>query len=104
MNGLPERVRLVIFDLDGVIMDSEQRWNGAKEALVRETGGRWRDERCSIDCSSPASRQSGMCASSGRSSLMGWISNTSVGNYRTVRVRGLSCCDRPAQPKGFRAS
>jgi len=34
----------VIFDLDGVIMDSEQRWNGAKEALVRETGGRWRDE------------------------------------------------------------
>jgi HAD superfamily hydrolase (TIGR01509 family) len=34
----------VIFDLDGVLMDSEQRWNGAKEALVRETGGRWRDE------------------------------------------------------------
>jgi HAD superfamily hydrolase (TIGR01509 family) len=34
----------VIFDLDGVLMDSEQRWNGAKEALVRETGGRWRDD------------------------------------------------------------
>ena len=34
----------VIFDLDGVLMDSERRWNGAKEALVRETGGRWRDE------------------------------------------------------------
>jgi HAD superfamily hydrolase (TIGR01509 family) len=34
----------VIFDLDGVLMDSEQRWNGAKETLVRETGGRWRDE------------------------------------------------------------
>jgi HAD superfamily hydrolase (TIGR01509 family) len=34
----------VIFDLDGVLIDSEQRWNGAKEALVRETGGRWRDE------------------------------------------------------------
>jgi HAD superfamily hydrolase (TIGR01509 family) len=34
----------VIFDLDGVLMDSEQRWNGAKEALVRETGGRWREE------------------------------------------------------------
>jgi HAD superfamily hydrolase (TIGR01509 family) len=34
----------VIFDLDGVLMDSEQRWNGAKEALVRETGGGWRDE------------------------------------------------------------
>jgi HAD superfamily hydrolase (TIGR01509 family) len=34
----------VIFDLDGVLMDSEQRWNAAKEALVRESGGRWRDE------------------------------------------------------------
>jgi HAD superfamily hydrolase (TIGR01509 family) len=34
----------VIFDLDGVLMDSEQRWNAAKESLVRETGGRWRDE------------------------------------------------------------
>ena len=34
----------VIFDLDGVLMDSEQRWNEAKEALVRETGGRWREE------------------------------------------------------------
>ena len=34
----------VIFDLDGVLVDSEQRWNGAKEALVRETGGRWLEE------------------------------------------------------------
>jgi HAD superfamily hydrolase (TIGR01509 family) len=34
----------VIFDLDGVLVDSEQRWNGAKEQLVRETGGRWLDE------------------------------------------------------------
>ena len=34
----------VIFDLDGVLIDSEQRWNAAKEALVREAGGSWRDE------------------------------------------------------------
>ncbi len=34
----------VIFDLDGVLLDSEQRWNEAKEALVREAGGRWREE------------------------------------------------------------
>jgi HAD superfamily hydrolase (TIGR01509 family) len=34
----------VVFDLDGVLMDSEQRWNGAKEELVREAGGRWRDD------------------------------------------------------------
>ena len=34
----------VIFDLDGVLMDSERLWNEAKEALVREAGGRWRDD------------------------------------------------------------
>ena len=34
----------VIFDLDGVLLDSEQRWNEEKEALVREAGGRWRDD------------------------------------------------------------
>jgi len=34
----------VIFDLDGVLVDSERRWNGAKEALVREAGGRWRED------------------------------------------------------------
>jgi HAD superfamily hydrolase (TIGR01509 family) len=34
----------VVFDLDGVLVDSEQRWNGAKQALVQETGARWRDE------------------------------------------------------------
>ena len=34
----------VVFDLDGVLLDSEQRWNEAKEALVREAGGSWRDE------------------------------------------------------------
>jgi HAD superfamily hydrolase (TIGR01509 family) len=31
----------VIFDLDGVLLDSEQVWNEAKEQLVRERGGRW---------------------------------------------------------------
>lgn len=34
----------VIFDLDGVLMDSEQRWNEAKKELVLETGGHWRAE------------------------------------------------------------
>src|SRR4051794_31423426 len=34
----------VIFDLDGVLLDSEQRWNEAKEGLVREAGGTWRAE------------------------------------------------------------
>ena len=34
----------VIFDLDGVLLDSEQLWNQAKEELVREVGGRWRED------------------------------------------------------------
>jgi HAD superfamily hydrolase (TIGR01509 family) len=38
----------IVFDLDGVLVDSEQRWNGAKQALVQETGGRWRDEAPSV--------------------------------------------------------
>jgi HAD superfamily hydrolase (TIGR01509 family) len=45
----------VIFDLDGVLLDSEQRWNDAKEALVAEAGGTWRDEaaRTMMGMSSP---------------------------------------------------
>lgn len=34
----------VVFDLDGVLMDSEQLWNRSKEELVRESGGRWRED------------------------------------------------------------
>jgi HAD superfamily hydrolase (TIGR01509 family) len=34
----------VIFDLDGVLLDSEPAWNAAKEALARESGGRWRED------------------------------------------------------------
>jgi HAD superfamily hydrolase (TIGR01509 family) len=36
--------RALVFDLDGVLLDSEQVWNEAKEQLVRESGGRWRDD------------------------------------------------------------
>ena len=34
----------VVFDLDGVLLDSEQRWNDAKEAVTTAAGGRWRDD------------------------------------------------------------
>ena len=37
-------IAAVVFDLDGVLLDSEQRWNEAKAALVGESGGRWREE------------------------------------------------------------
>ncbi|MGE5691600.1 MAG: HAD family hydrolase [Pseudomonadota bacterium] len=37
-------VRAVVFDLDGVLLDSEQVWDAARRELVREAGGRWRGD------------------------------------------------------------
>jgi HAD superfamily hydrolase (TIGR01509 family) len=34
----------VIFDLDGVLLDSEQLWTRAKEQLTRRSGGRWHED------------------------------------------------------------
>ncbi len=34
----------VIFDLDGVLLDSEQLWNRAKQEVVGQTGGQWRED------------------------------------------------------------
>src|SRR5262249_60257354 len=34
----------VIFDLDGVLIDSEGVWSAAREQLVRERGGSWHPE------------------------------------------------------------
>jgi HAD superfamily hydrolase (TIGR01509 family) len=34
----------VIFDLDGLLLESEQVWNAAKARLTRDRGGRWRPE------------------------------------------------------------
>ena len=37
------RVDAVVFDLDGVIVDSEHVWDEVREELARERGGRWHD-------------------------------------------------------------
>jgi HAD superfamily hydrolase (TIGR01509 family) len=37
-------VEAVVFDLDGVLLDSEQLWNEAKHEVVVDRGGRWRDD------------------------------------------------------------
>jgi HAD superfamily hydrolase (TIGR01509 family) len=36
-------VRAVIFDMDGVLLDSEAAWDAAREAYTRSSGGRWSD-------------------------------------------------------------
>jgi HAD superfamily hydrolase (TIGR01509 family) len=37
----PHPVAAVVFDLDGVLVDSEELWSAAREQLVRERGGTW---------------------------------------------------------------
>jgi HAD superfamily hydrolase (TIGR01509 family) len=34
-------IAAVVFDLDGVLLDSEQVWDDAREQLAHERGGRW---------------------------------------------------------------
>ena len=34
----------VVFDLDGIIIDSEHVWDDARQALAGERGGRWHDQ------------------------------------------------------------
>ena len=38
----------VVFDLDGVILDTEELWDEVREGLARERGGRW-SERAQTD-------------------------------------------------------
>jgi HAD superfamily hydrolase (TIGR01509 family) len=34
----------VVFDLDGVLLDSEQIWDSVREDMVRDRGGRWHEQ------------------------------------------------------------
>jgi HAD superfamily hydrolase (TIGR01509 family) len=36
-------IEAVVFDMDGVLVDTEQVWDEVREALVRERGGRWHE-------------------------------------------------------------
>jgi HAD superfamily hydrolase (TIGR01509 family) len=37
-------IQAVVFDLDGVIIESEQLWDDVREGLARERGGRWSEQ------------------------------------------------------------
>jgi HAD superfamily hydrolase (TIGR01509 family) len=41
-------IAAIVFDLDGVLIDSEQVWDEAREQLTEELGGRWH-ERAQLD-------------------------------------------------------
>jgi HAD superfamily hydrolase (TIGR01509 family) len=41
--GAHVHVQAVVFDLDGVLLDSEQVWDEIREQLARERGGTWSD-------------------------------------------------------------
>jgi HAD superfamily hydrolase (TIGR01509 family) len=41
-------IEAVVFDMDGVLVDSEQLWDEIREELARERGGRW-SERAQAD-------------------------------------------------------
>ena len=48
-------IEAVVFDLDGVLLDTEELWNEARRQISGERGGRWRDDaqRAMMGMSSP---------------------------------------------------
>jgi HAD superfamily hydrolase (TIGR01509 family) len=46
----------IVFDLDGVLIDSEQVWDAAREQLVRDRGGTWH-ERATADMMGMSSKE-----------------------------------------------
>jgi HAD superfamily hydrolase (TIGR01509 family) len=48
-------IEAVVFDLDGVLLDTEELWNEARRQIVEERGGRWREDaqRAMMGMSSP---------------------------------------------------
>ena len=49
-------VDAVVFDLDGVLVDTEHVWDEVREGLARERGGRWHD-RAQADMMGMSSRE-----------------------------------------------
>ena len=61
-------VEAVVFDLDGVLVDSEHLWDEVREELARERNGRWHD-RAQADMMGMSSRPSGRATCTRSSAL-----------------------------------
>jgi beta-phosphoglucomutase-like phosphatase (HAD superfamily) len=48
-------IEAVVFDLDGVLLDTEELWDEARKQLAAERGGRWPEDaqRAMMGMSSP---------------------------------------------------
>jgi HAD superfamily hydrolase (TIGR01509 family) len=55
-SGSDERVRAVIFDLDGVLLDSESIWDGSRRQVVDRHGGCWQPS-ATLDMMGMSSRE-----------------------------------------------
>jgi HAD superfamily hydrolase (TIGR01509 family) len=53
---MPAVVEAVVFDMDGVLVDSEALWNAARQQVALEHGGRW-SERAQRDMMGMSSRE-----------------------------------------------
>jgi beta-phosphoglucomutase-like phosphatase (HAD superfamily) len=52
---MSEAIAAVVFDLDGVLVDSESIWDAARREVVARNGGRWQADatRAMMGMSSP---------------------------------------------------
>ena len=46
---MSEAIAAVVFDLDGVLVDSESVWDAARRAVVARNGGRWQADATAGD-------------------------------------------------------
>ena len=86
-----------------MLLDSEQRWNEAKEALVREAGGTWRDEAPEVMMGMSSPEWSAYLRDDLQVPLeQDAINPRSSAGWRTATATGLPLLPGAARPYGAR--
>jgi beta-phosphoglucomutase-like phosphatase (HAD superfamily) len=88
----------VVFDLDGLLVDSEHLWDEVREALVRERGGRWH-ERAQADMMGMSSPEWSryMHEQLGLEESPDEIAAEVVRGMEAIYRERLPCCPEPAK-------